>query len=272
MHAIHEIIVYGTDKRQLALRELFKEAGAVTVSPDEYAESEMRYCQELEAGCTILLPVPCTGEIREQILKNAAPGSIILGGNLPSEFVAKCLKQGLLVYDYLDSPSVVIQNGIATAEGAICEAIKNSPWNLYQHDCLVMGYGRCGSVLADRLLGMGAHVIISARDPQKSAKAQVMGCSLLSENTDLSKCYFVFNTVPAPVLTSSLLSRLPGDAVIIDIASAPGGCDFAYCEKNGLHAALYPGLPAKYAPKNSAEIIFNHLNEVFQIGSKGKKL
>ncbi|MCH5266730.1 MAG: NAD(P)-binding domain-containing protein [Lachnospiraceae bacterium] len=271
MHAIHNIIVYGSDKRQLALQELFKQAGAVTVSPTRYNESDIQYCQEQEAGCTILLPVPCPGEIREQILKDAAPGSLILGGNLPSEFVARCLKQGLLVYDYLDSPSVVIQNGIATAEGAICEAIRHSPWNLYQHNCLVMGYGRCGSVLADRLLGMGAYVIVSARDPQKAAKAQVMGCSLLSDNTDLSQCYFVFNTVPAPVLTSSLLNRLPGDAVIIDIASAPGGCDFTYCEKKGLQAALYPGLPAKYAPKSSAEIIFKHLNEVFQIGSKGKK-
>lgn len=266
MHAIHEIIVYGSDKRQQALQTLFEKSGAVTVSSREYEETEIQYCQRQEAGCTILLPVPCQAELREQILMNTVSGSMILGGNLPAEFVKQCEEQGLQVYDYLKSPSVVVHNGIATAEGAICEAIRHSPWNLFSHDCLVTGYGRCGSILANRLLGLGARVIVSARDAEKRARAQVMGCALLTESTDLSTCYFVFNTVPAPIVNKALLDRLSEDVCIIDIASAPGGCDFEYCEKKGLQAALYPGLPAKYAPKSSAEIIFNHLNEVFHIG------
>lgn len=266
MHAIHEIIVYGSDKRQQALQTLFEKSGVVTVSSGEYEDAEIRFCENQEAGCTILLPVPCPAEIRKQILTNAVPGSMILGGNLSTEFVRQCHEQKLHVYDYLNSPSVVIHNGIATAEGAICEAIRRSPWNLYSHDCLVMGYGRCGTILADRLLGLGAHVIVSARDAEKRAKAQVLSCDLLTDSTDLSACYFVFNTVPAPVVNEALLNRLSKDVCIIDIASAPGGCDFSYCEKKGLQATLCPGLPAKYAPKSSAEIIFRHLNEIFHIG------
>lgn len=264
MHAIHEIIVYGTDKRQQALQKLFEKAGAV-VSSEEASAAEIRYCQKQEAGCTILLPVPCPSEIREQILMHTASGSLILGGNLSADFVKQCQTRGLQVYDYLKSPSVVIHNGIATAEGAICEAIQRSPWNIYGHHCLVMGYGRCGSILAGRLLGLGASVTVSARDSEKRAKAQVMGCDILTDATDLSKYYFVFNTVPAPVLTKTLLRQLPKEACIIDIASAPGGCDFRYCEEIGLQAVLCPGLPAKYAPASSAEIIFRHLHEVFPI-------
>jgi len=48
---------------------------------------------------------------------------------------------------------------------------------------------------------------------------------------------------------------LPASVVIIDIASAPGGCDYTYCKKKGIHAKLCPGLPGQYAPKTSGEIL-----------------
>jgi dipicolinate synthase subunit A len=35
----------------------------------------------------------------------------------------------------------------------------------------------------------------------------------------------VFNTVPAPVLGGDRLARLPDHAVVIELASAPGGDD-----------------------------------------------
>ncbi len=42
---------------------------------------------------------------------------------------------------------------------------------------------------------------------------------------------------------------------MIDIASAPGGIDYAYCAQNGMNAKLCGGLPAKYSPKSAAEIL-----------------
>lgn len=185
---------------------------------------------------------------------------------LPAAFDKCCQERGLHIYDYMKSSAVAIWNAVATAEGAICEAIRHSPYNLYQHTCLVMGYGRCGKVLADRLTNLGATVIISARSSEKTACAEVLHCLNLTESTDLSTCQWLFNTVPAPIVGKSLIDRLPDTAVIIDLASAPGGCDLTYCAQKGLDAALYPGLPAKYAPKSSAEIIFQHLNDIFVIG------
>lgn len=46
----------------------------------------------------------------------------------------------------------------------------------------------------------------------------------------------VINTIPAPVLPRALLQQLPGGALIIDLASLPGGTDFAAAEELGLHA------------------------------------
>jgi dipicolinate synthase subunit A len=47
--------------------------------------------------------------------------------------------------------------------------------------------------------------------------------------------------------------------VIIDLASAPGGCDFRYAEKRGIKAMLAPGLPGIVAPKTAGAIIANTL-------------
>ena len=65
----------------------------------------------------------------------------------------------------------------------------------------------------------------------------------------------IFNTVPALVLTEELLRNVRPETVIIDIASRPGGVDFNYCQKKGLHARLCLGLPGKYAPKSAAGIL-----------------
>ena len=43
--------------------------------------------------------------------------------------------------------------------------------------------------------------------------------------------------------------------MILDIATKPGGVDFSYCEKNNIKAKRCPGLPAKYSPKTSAEVL-----------------
>ena len=63
------------------------------------------------------------------------------------------------------------------------------------------------------------------------------------------------NTVPAPVVTGAIIRELPRDAYILDIASKPGGTDFACARECGIRADLALGLPGKYAPKESAYIL-----------------
>ena len=63
------------------------------------------------------------------------------------------------------------------------------------------------------------------------------------------------NTVPAPVVTRVIIKELPRDAYILDIASKPGGTDFACAKEFGIRADLVLGIPGKYAPKESAYIL-----------------
>ena len=66
---------------------------------------------------------------------------------------------------------------------------------------------------------------------------------------------YIFNTVPARVMGEERLSQIRPDAVLIDLASAPGGLDYAFCAQKGINAKLCGGLPAKYSPKSAAELL-----------------
>ena len=65
----------------------------------------------------------------------------------------------------------------------------------------------------------------------------------------------LFNTIPTMIVTAQIIANLPSRAVIIDLASKPGGTDFRFAEKRGIKAMLAPGLPGIVAPKTAGRII-----------------
>jgi dipicolinate synthase subunit A len=69
----------------------------------------------------------------------------------------------------------------------------------------------------------------------------------------------IFNTIPSMIITAQVLSRISSHCLIVDLASAPGGCDFRYAEKRGIKAMLAPGLPGIVAPKSAGIIMANAL-------------
>ncbi|MBQ3561317.1 MAG: hypothetical protein IJA06_05855, partial [Oscillospiraceae bacterium] len=65
----------------------------------------------------------------------------------------------------------------------------------------------------------------------------------------------VFNTVPAPVLGREQLMLMDKSAMVIDLASEPGGTDFEAAKELGITAEKALGLPGKFAPKTAGEIV-----------------
>ena len=63
------------------------------------------------------------------------------------------------------------------------------------------------------------------------------------------------NTVPHMILDAAILSKMVNFSVIIDIASKPGGTDFAFAREKGLKAIHALGLPGKTVPKTAGEIV-----------------
>ena len=83
----------------------------------------------------------------------------------------------------------------------------------------------------------------------------------------LSSFYFIFNTIPAPILTSALLEQISPSALLLDLASAPGGFNLEEAKAMGRNAHLLLGLPGKCAPLSSAEKMMSFIFQRIKISS-----
>ncbi|WP_059105216.1 dipicolinic acid synthetase subunit A [Shouchella shacheensis] len=165
----------------------------------------------------------------------------------------------------MERDDVAIYNSIPTAEGAVMLAIQHTDITIHQAKIAVLGLGRVGMTVARTFQALGAKVKVGARDSHLLARITEMGLTPFhtddtkKELTDVDLC---INTIPAKVLTSSVLAEMQQHAFILDLASKPGGVDFAYSEKRGLKAMLVPGLPGMVAPKTAGKILANVLADL----------
>lgn len=143
-----------------------------------------------------------------------------------------------------------------TAEGAI--ALLRPETGLSGAHILLLGYGRIARLLARELQKAGALVTAAARSGEQRAWAEAEGIEALPLDAlsgVLDRFDVIIGTIPAPVLTEPLLALVRKDALLLELASAPGGIDAAAAHERGLRYIRAPGLPAKYAPERAAVIL-----------------
>lgn len=247
----YRVIVYGTEEKDLdrdcklagsffeAITEAQCVIGPVLFSKD--GERIISKKKHLNLGL-------------KELVANLQEGQSLFGGCISAEVLEACRQKNVQVYDFMKMDDVAIYNAIATAEGAIVKAMELKPVNLHQSRCLVLGYGRCGKVLAGKLKGLDARVTICARGETARSQGEAAGfdCMDFSElSRHILRFDYIFNTIPAVVLKGSVLKRLSKDACIVDIASFPGGVDQKAAKEMGIRSYLCPSLPGIYAPKSS---------------------
>lgn len=270
-------LILGGDVRQIYLAKKINDFGE---KADIYNDDDKDFSLKtaIENSDIIICPIPFTKD-KENIF--SAHGSLnlnirnflrfvnskhtVFGGKIPESVKIQLQKKNIKVFDFMDIEEVSVKNAIATAEGAIAESIRQSNINLHQSKCLVLGYGRCGKVLAQKLKALDADVTIGGRNDKKLANATAFGLKTIriwELKNRIGKFDFVFNTVPKQLVEKDLIDLMKRDVLIIDIASSPGGVDFNYCNEVGIKADLCLGLPGKYAPKASADILFDAIMKV----------
>lgn len=149
-----------------------------------------------------------------------------------------------------------IANAQLTAEGAV--ALLRPETGLSGAHVLLLGYGRIARLLARELQKAGALVTAAARSGEQRAWAEAEGIEALPLDAlsgALDRFDVIIGTIPAPVLTEPLLALVRKDALLLELASAPGGIDAAAAHERGLRYIRAPGLPAKYAPERAAVIL-----------------
>lgn len=186
----------------------------------------------------------------------------IFGGVIPETFRRTCEEREIGCYDFMKDEPLTLYNAISTAEGAILEAMLHKACNLHQSQTLVLGYGRCGKVLADKLKGLSACVTVCSNNEQELALACALGFDTLHLSR-LVKCIgrftYIFNTIPACVLTKPCLANLRRNTIVIDIASNQIGADYEAAKLMNTHICFCPGLPGKYAGESCAAHLVDYV-------------
>ncbi len=185
-------------------------------------------------------------------------GQVVFGGKMDTSFLDAMRQKGVVCHDYTECEGFSVLNAIPTAEGALEIAMRELPVTLHGTRCLVIGFGRIAKVLCHDLLALGVHVTAAARKQKDRIWMQTFGYTPIHTKdlkNHIGKFQLIINTVPMLLLTHDVLTLASKEALIIDLASRPGGVDFESAEKLGLKVIWALSLPGKVAPQTAGDII-----------------
>ena len=254
----HKISVYG-----------FEKCG------EDYFHSAVNRCccvsAAIEMAEIVILPLPyttngvsinapfCDEELTpESMIATVQKGKRLFVGKVDERIKTLCDAHEIKCVDYFDREELAVRNSIPTAEGAIAVAMKETPFTLHGSNCLCLGFGRIGKVLAKMLHGIGANVSVAARKSSDISWISAYGYTPLNIGKldgEIGKYDVIFNTVPHQVLDFNLLSKLKKDVLVIDLASKPGGVAFDTARQLGIKVNWELSLPGRVAPATAGKII-----------------
>lgn len=233
--------------------------------------------EALHGADCVLLPLPVcaqrgllntplsAGEYAiEEIFAAIEPRSLVAAGKVDERTRAAAERHGLNLVDYFNREELAIYNAAATAEGAIALLMQNTSITLWRSRALVVGFGRIGKLLAHKLSALGAYVTVSSRSFEDMAWCEVLGYDIIDTRAlnGLGSFDIVVNTVPAPVLGERELAQLCPDALCMDLASKPGGMDFAAASRLGVRALWALSLPGEASPRSAAGMILDTIGNI----------
>lgn len=277
------IAILGGDSRQLSLAQHLVKQGIKTrvyglpakdLSPNiEYFED---WTEAIGGASAVLLPLPASSDskhlylplvdvLEEPLLKDLfkrVGEDVVIAGGKFSPAVKACAKEyGVRLYDYFECEELQRKNALPTAEGAVFILMREMPRTVSGLSVAVTGFGRVAKALIHLLLAMGAQVTVAARKEADIKAAKALGCKTvhLTGKEALKTLSIgqsaIFNTVPHWLFSEDILSEMPTDTLIIDLASSPGGVDANAAALHGIRVIWALSLPGKYAPVTAGEII-----------------
>lgn len=213
-----------------------------------------------------LLNAPFSAQLcpTKELFELLWPGQLVCGGLIPASLTGFAAQRGLTPVDWMRRSAFVTGNAALTAEGAVGLLLQESEKALCGSRVLVSGFGRIGRLLAVKLRALGARVTVAARRPEARAEAEALGCEALPFGALQGSFDYLVNTVPARVLENDTLCCLPEGALLLELASAPGGYDRELAENLGLRCLAAPGLPGRSAPQAAAELLLRELRAVLK--------
>ncbi len=179
------------------------------------------------------------------------------------------INRSIKIIDLMEQEELTVLNTIATAEGTIQVAIENTERNIHESKVLILGFGRVAKVVAKKFKALDAYVTCAARKQEDMAWIKTLGyeCTdIIKIGENLQDFDIIINTVPKMILTKRELRYINNNAIVIDLASKPGGVDFDSAKELKTKCIWALALPGKVSPVTSAQYIkntiYNILNKV----------
>ena len=260
--------VIGGDRRQAELARFLRQDGhdVLTYDLHQWLVEEDAPLEEALKTEVVILPLPLCKEqgilhcqskriTTKELFQQLTPKQLVLAGQVHPK--QKEEAAGLDLVDYFLREELTVANAAATAEATIQVAMEHLNRMILGMNCLVLGFGRIGKLLAHRLQGMGAKVTATARKPEDLAWIRAYGFSALESNAldgKLEDFDAVFNTIPSLILNTDLVEQLKSTCLCVDVASVPG-IDLAKAEARRLPQIWARALPGRMVPVTAAQVI-----------------
>lgn len=253
----HEVYVYGLEKSTLGEQDV----------------KNIEICNTLEEalynGNIVIGPIPFSrdGEILNAPLSNNVieiedfaswlDNKALFAGSISDDFYNIVKNVKVVVTDLMKIEELAVLNIIATAEGAISQIIENTDFNLQSSNVLIVGFGRIGKILSNKLRLLGANVTCSARKQTDLAWIEAYGYKAMDTFNleNLEEYNIIINTVSHMIFEKDQLEKINKNCLLLELASRPGGFDLETIENLGLNYVPALGLPGKVAAKSSAGFI-----------------
>lgn len=282
---IKNIAIIGGDLRIVKLASMLKKENYnvktyALEKAQELIDTKANSLKECVKDADIVLgplPLSSSGEfvntpfseqkVQIEELINEIGGKTFIAGSIKQEVYEIAEEKDITVLDIIKREELAVLNAISTAEGAIQIAINETPKNLHGNNVLVLGFGRIGKVLSKMLDGIGARVACEARKTTDLAWIKAYGyepINLIELKENLNRFDIIINTIPYVVLNKDMLEKVREDALIIDLASAPGGVDKQAVKELGIKFNWALSLPGKVSPITSAEFMKETLLNMFK--------
>lgn len=210
----------------------------------------------------------------EFLLDHLSSKAVVYGGKITNSLENLLSDKDVTFYDYLKREELAIMNAIPTAEGTLQIIFEELPVTVYGLSVLIIGSGRISRVLWKYLKALGANVSVTARKHSDLSWIKLDGCKAIHTqklNKVIDRYDLIINTVPAVLLTDKILSHIKSDALLIDLASKPGGVNFEVANQLGIKTIWALSLPGKVAPLTAGEIIYHTIENMLEenIGKEG---
>ena len=278
MVVIMKFAVIGGDMRQVKLAELLHADGHEVAT---FALDKIRLADGVkqlptarvatDGSRVVVLPLPVQSRegmlstplsvglhTTREILSTLNPSQTVLLGRADNAVRELFAAQGTVFTDYLQREELAVLNAVAATEGALGLIMQETAVTLWNAKILVIGFGRIGKLLCHRLRALGADVTATARTPADLAWIRAYGYTPMETskiNGKFDRYDTIVNTVPTCILNEERLRTVAPECLCLDLASKPGGIDFAAASKLGVRAMWALSLPGEVAPTTSGVII-----------------